>query len=173
MLVRCGGLIEPLFDFFEFFEDILVVEQSVREFLLEEIVLEVVLDALLDERHVEDGVDVGALDGVLLEAHLDDVFEGPAVHFGQGRVLALADLHTQLRQIKAVPGWAKCRHFVEQSAQSPYVALLVVGLLAKDFRCKVEWCANNGAGLFSRAAKHSRNPEIAQLTNAFAREENV
>ena len=173
MLVRCGGLIEPLFDFFEFFEDILVVEQSVREFLLEEIVLEVVLDALLDERHVEDGVDVGALDGVLLKAHLDDVFEGPAVHFGQGRVLALADLHTQLGQIKAIPGWAQRRHFVKQCAQCPYVALLIVGLLAKDFRREVEWCADNGAGLFSRAAKHSRNPEIAQLTNAFAREENV
>ena len=44
-----------------------------REFLLEEVILQVILYALLDQGHVQNGVDRGALARVLLQAHLHDV----------------------------------------------------------------------------------------------------
>ena len=89
------------------------MKESVREFLPEEVLLQVMLYSLLDQGHVQHAVDCGALTRVLLQAHLNDVFEGPGVAFGKWWVLVLANLLAQLHQIARVPRWAQCHHLVE------------------------------------------------------------
>ena len=64
-----------------------------REFLLEQVILQVIFYALLDQGHIQNGVDRWTLARVLLQAHLHDIFEGPGVAFRKRRVLALAYLH--------------------------------------------------------------------------------
>ena len=111
--------------------------------MLEEFISQIVLYSLLDQGHVQNGIDRGALARILLQAHLYDIFEGPRVVFWKWRVLALAYLRAQLRQITSVPRWAQRNHFVEQSTQRPNVTLLIVGLLLEDLGRQIEWRADN------------------------------
>ena len=137
-----------------------------REFLLEEVILQVILYALLDQRHVQNGVDRGALARVLLQAHLHDVFEGPGVAFGKRRVLVIAYLLPQLRQIATVPRCAQCEHFVEKSTKRPNVTLRIVGLLFEHLRGQIKRRADNRTCLVPSSAEHSGNPKVAKFTHA-------
>ena len=149
------------------------MKEGVREFLLEEVILQVILYALLDQGHVQNGVDRGALARVLLQAHLHDVFEGPGVAFWEWRILVIAYLFPQLRQIATVPRCAQCEHFVEKSAQRPNVTLRIVGLLFEHLGRQIKGCANNRTCLVPSSAEHSGDSKVAKFTHTPSIQEHV
>ena len=74
VLLRTACVAESILRLFELFEHILVVQKSVREFFLEQVISEILLDALLNDWHVQNAVDTWSLTRIFLQAHLDDIF---------------------------------------------------------------------------------------------------
>lgn len=74
VLLRTAWVAESILRLFELFEHILVVQKSVREFFLEQVISEILLDALLNDWHVQNAVDTWSLTRIFLQAHLDDIF---------------------------------------------------------------------------------------------------
>ena len=75
LLLVLSWIIDSCLDFFEFFEHVLVVQKSVGELLFKHVCLQIVTNTLLDDWHVEYAVDAWTLARLLLEAHLNNIFQ--------------------------------------------------------------------------------------------------
>ena len=80
----------------ELLEDVLVMQERVRELVHEDGAREEPVDAALDDRHLEQLVDRWSFRRVPLEHHGDDVGDGGGEVRWQRRVLALDDLLSEL-----------------------------------------------------------------------------
>lgn len=95
-----------------------------------------IADQLTSLQHVRT---VGSQLGVQLQAQLYHVHQVFRILGRKGRDAALAHtLKEHIHVVRAERG-LKGNHFVEDAAQTPNVALVVIGLVLPDFRAGVVW----------------------------------
>lgn len=127
------GDVDPL----ELIEDVLVVEQGVREFVHEGVSGEEAFDSTLEHGHLEQLVDRRSLPRVSLKHHLDDVVDGGGEVGRQGGVVALDNFLGQLMEGTSVEGRGQSCHLVEEYSEGPDVGLEAVALTLDDLRGQV------------------------------------
>ena len=93
-------------------EDVLIVEERVREFLPEDISLDKPFNSSLNHRHFEQLVNGGPLGRVPFQHHGEDVGDGGREMRWQRCVVALNNLLGELVQRACVEGWRQSGHLV-------------------------------------------------------------
>ena len=104
---------------------------------------------------------------------MHDIFKRPGVGFWERRILALANLRAQLRQISIVPRRAQRSQFVEQSAQRPNITLEAIGLLLETLGRHVKRCANYRTCLISGASEDSGDSKVTKFNDTSTSQEHV
>ena len=89
-------------DFLELLEDVLVMQKSVREFVLEDVASQETLNTALNHGDLQQLVDGGSLSRITFEHHRDDVANSRAEVRRQRRVVTLNNLLGQLMQRASV-----------------------------------------------------------------------
>ena len=98
-------LLFGLLDFLELLEDILVVQERVRELVHEDIASQEALDTALNDGHLQQLMDSGSLGWVTLKHHGDDVRNGWAEVGRERRIVALDNLLGQLMERASIERW--------------------------------------------------------------------
>ena len=119
LLLSLVFLLFGCLDRLEFLENILVMQNSVRELVTEVILSQQFLDALSNHRVPENGVDVGPLLRVHIEHSLQQIGHILTEVARHIVVLALDDFVGQLVQGLRVEGWLEGAHLIEQHSQRP------------------------------------------------------
>ena len=99
-------------DLFEFFKDILVVKESVRELILEDILLEEFLYSILDAGHLEQLMNIWSLSWISLQHERQDVGHILREVRWQRSVLSLNDSLSELMERLCVEGRLQGSHLV-------------------------------------------------------------
>ena len=114
-------LVLRIFLLSEELEDVLVVEERVRELVLEVLVVEELRDPPLDQGHLQDRIDGWPLRRVLLQERRYQVIQRRAVLLGDLVKLSLDDALGKLVEGGGVEGRAEGAHLVEEDTQGPHV----------------------------------------------------
>ena len=101
----------------ELFEDVLVVEESVREFLLKDISLQEAVNSILQNWLLQKLMDRWSGVGIFVQHHTDQVRHLRREVRGQWVVLSLTDSNSKLVQGGSIKWWLESSHFVEQHAK--------------------------------------------------------
>jgi len=98
----------------ELFKYVLVVQNSVGEFILERCTIKEILNSGRDLRHSQDLVDRGTHCRIFLQKFSDQVRRLARKGCGKWRVLALDNLLSQLMETLSVEWWLQSCNFVQQ-----------------------------------------------------------
>ena len=134
----CGRLLLFLLNlsillyFLKLLEHVLVVKNSVREFIHKGSACKEPFDATLKHRHLEKLMDVWPFSWISLKHHLEDVSYGRGEMRGKWRVLALDDFLGKLVERARIKGRCQGRHLVKEHSERPDVRLETVALTLND-----------------------------------------
>lgn len=158
---------------FELVKHILVVQNSVREFLFKIVLVEQGGDTLLDEWNFEDLVDAGSLVRLRPQHQSQQVKDVLAEVSRRVGVLALDDFLCQLVQTLGVERRHQSAHLVQQHSKRPDVRFEGVGLRLDDLWREVVGSAHDGLCFGLGLAQDTGDAEVSQLDHASLGQENV
>ena len=118
--------------FLKMLEHVLVVKNSVREFIHKGSASKEPFDATLKHRHLEKLMDVGPFSWISFKHHLEDVSYGRGEMRGKWRVLALDNFLGKLVERARIKGRCQGRHLVKEHSERPDVRLETVALTLND-----------------------------------------
>lgn len=113
-LLRLCVFLEFLLSFLEFVEDVLIMKEGMRKFILEVLLSQVFLNSLLDNWHLQNLVNCKSLLWINNKQLVDKLS-----HFGTKLRWDRSELSTnnflcKLMQALSIERWTKCAHFIQK-----------------------------------------------------------
>lgn len=173
LLVLRRLLLHPLLRKSELLKHVLVVQDGVRELVLEAVSVEELVNAGGELGHAEDLVDRRPHRWVLLQKLLNDSASGAAEVRGQWRVLTLDNLLSKLMQGARVEWWLQGSHLIQKHAKRPNIRLKAISFLADNLWRQVVWGTNHRLGTRAGVGQHAGNAEITQLDDSTLRHKDI
>ena len=115
------------------------------------------------EGESQDLAECRALRRVLGEHVVHQLAQVLGIVVGDRRMLLLHDLVHKAEQVRPSPRLLQRAHLVQDAAQGPHVALVVVWLVLADLGRHVVWGADNGTRCRHCPFHQLANPEVSQL----------
>ena len=144
-----------------------------RELVFEVILVEQRVDSVLDDRVLQDLVDVWSLVRVHVQHRSQHVAHSLAEMSREIGVLASDYLSSQLVETLGVEWRVQGAHLVQQHAQRPNVRLETVGFALNDFGTQVVRSAYHCFGLASGITEDSCDAKITQFDHVVFSQEQV
>ena len=154
-------------------EHVLVVKNSVREFIHKGSASKEPFDATLKHRHLEKLMDVGPFSWISFKHHLEDVSYGGGEMRGKWRVLALDDFLGKLVERARIKGRCQGRHLVKEHSERPDVRLETVALTLNDLWGEIVGSSYHSLCFGARIWEYASNTKITQLYYVISSAENV